>query len=263
MSSLAKELRSAREERKVTLQQVSDLTLINVQFLEAIEQDNLSFLPPAYVRAFIREFALAVGMDPKRAMRLHDDEFPTSRPAQSEEDQAESPAPDTAVTRDPLPGIRKALLSGKPTWVVTLAIAAFIVLIVVLALQDRSPEIATEEIPFESMVDETEERVGASLADQEALQPATLPPPADSLTLTAVITDSVWFHLLIDDQEPLEFIFPPERRRTWKAREKFLVTLGNAGGVEFNLNDKTIGVLGETGQVIRNVEFTRQTLETE
>jgi cytoskeletal protein RodZ len=263
MSSLAKELRKLREERQITLQQVSDLTLINVQFLEAIEQDNLSFLPPAYVRAFIREYALAVGMDPRRAMKLHDAEFPPVGLAGQEEDQPKSPTLEPPVSRLPLPGLRKTLFVGKPTWLVTVAIAAFTIIIVALALQDRSPEVATEEIPFQNMVEEAEERVGASLADQEAVQPASPPPTADSLTLTAVITDSVWFHLQIDDQEPLEFIFPPDRRRMWKARERFLVTLGNAGAVEFNLNDKTIGVLGEMSAVIRNIEFTRQTLETE
>ena len=202
-------------------------------------------------------------MDPKRAMKLHEEQFAAADPEERQEEQPESPAKKEESPRGPLSELRKALLRGKPSWVVTVAIAAFIILIVVLALQERTPEIATEEIPFQSMVEETEERVGASLEDHGAVQPAAPPPPADSLTLTVVITDSVWFHLLIDDQEPLEFIFPPERRRTWKARERFLVTMGNAGGVEFNLNDKTIGVLGETGQVMRNVEFSRQTLETE
>ena len=263
MDSLAQELRKSREARKITLQQVSDLTLINVQFLEAIEQDNLSFLPPAYVRAFIREYALAVGMDPRRAMKLHDAEVASTKPAPQEGNQRNAPFPEKPGPRMSLAGLRKALFGRKPAWLVTVAIAVFTVIIVALALQDSSPEIATEEIPFQSMVEEAEERVGASVADLEAVQPMTPAPPADSLTLTAVITDSVWFHLLIDDQEPLEYIFPPDRRKTWKAREKFLVTLGNAGAVEFNLNDKTIGILGDTGAVIRNVEFTRQTLGTE
>ncbi|MGB2959709.1 MAG: RodZ domain-containing protein [Bacteroidota bacterium] len=247
----------------MTLQQVSDLTLINVQFLEAIEQDNLSFLPPAYVRAFIREYALAVGMDPRRAMKLHDAGVASTKPAPQVRDQRNARIPETHGSRMSLTDMRKTLFGRRPAWLVTVAIAVFTVIIVALALQDGSPEIATQEIPFQSMVEEAEERVGASVANQEAMQPATPTPPADSLTLTAVITDSVWFHLLIDDQKPLEYIFPPNRRKTWKARKKFLVTLGNAGAVEFNLNDKTIGILGETGAVIRNVEFTRQTLDTE
>ncbi len=263
MSSLAQELRKAREEKRITLQQVSDLTLINVQFLEAIEQDNLSFLPPAYVRAFIREYALAVGMDPKRAMKLHNAEFASAGHAREEEGRQRELAPETPEARISLPVMQKALFSRKPAWLATVAITVFTVIVVTLALQDRSPEITTEEIPLQSMVEEAEERVGASIADQEAVLPETPILPADSLTLTAVITDSVWFQLLIDDQEPLEYIFPPNRRRSWKAREKFLVTLGNAGAVAFNLNDKLIGVLGNKGVVIRNIEFTRQMLGTE
>jgi hypothetical protein len=46
----------------------------------------------------------------------------------------------------------------------------------------------------------------------------------------------------------------------WKARDKFAVTLGNAGAMEFTLNKKKVGTLGKRGSVVRNVELNRKTL---
>ncbi len=264
MSSLARELREAREGKQITLQQVSELTLINVEFLEAIEENNLTFLPPAYVRAFIREYALVVGVDAKRAIRLYDAELAQKEAAkQKEAEPGRAHDPEESRLRMSLTALGKSLFAKKPAWPVTIAIAVFTVIIVVIALQDRSPEVVTQEIPFQSIVQETEERIGGTIADQEDVQPSVQTTPADSLTLFAVITDSVWIQILIDNQEPREYIFPPGRRRSWKARERFLVTLGNAGAVQFTLDDKLLGVLGDTGAVIRNIEFTRQMLNAQ
>jgi cytoskeletal protein RodZ len=264
MSSLAQELQDAREGKHITLQQISDLTLIDVEFLEAIEGNNLTFLPPAYVRAFIREYAMVVGIDSRRAMRLYDGELAQKEAAKGQgAEPGEVLTPGESRPRTSLTALAKSLFAQKPAWLVTIAIAIFTVIIVVLALQDRSPEVVTQEIPFQSIVQETQERIGGTIADQEDVQPTVQTTPADSLTLFAVITDSVWIQILIDNQEPREYLFPPDRRRSWRAREKFLVTLGNAGAVEFTLEGKLLGVMGDTGAVIRDIEFTRQMLNAQ
>ena len=67
MGTLAEDLRTARQHGQLTLQQVADLTLVNVKFLEAIDRGDYAFLPQAYVRAFVREYAQVVGIDPARA----------------------------------------------------------------------------------------------------------------------------------------------------------------------------------------------------
>jgi hypothetical protein len=47
---------------------------------------------------------------------------------------------------------------------------------------------------------------------------------------------------------------------SWKARNRFLLTIGNAGGVEVTLNKRPFGPLGQRGAVVRNREFNRQSL---
>ena len=75
--------------------------------------------------------------------------------------------------------------------------------------------------------------------------------------------DTVWVQVVVDTQAAREYIFPPDRRATWTARDRFLVTVGNAGGIQFTLNQTSLGTLGVPGAVVRNVEFSRRTLERE
>jgi hypothetical protein len=72
--------------------------------------------------------------------------------------------------------------------------------------------------------------------------------------------DSVWVQIAIDALPPVDYLFPPQSHRQWRARERFTITLGNAGGVQFHLNARDLGTLGKRGAVLRNVELTREAL---
>lgn len=59
---IGKELKSAREFQEMSLEQVMAITKINLRFLESIEEGRWNFLPPTYVKAFIRAYSNAVGL---------------------------------------------------------------------------------------------------------------------------------------------------------------------------------------------------------
>ena len=63
MPTLGEELRRKREERGITLAEISESTRIGTRFLKAIEIDNFSTLPGGiFTRSFIRAYAKQVGM---------------------------------------------------------------------------------------------------------------------------------------------------------------------------------------------------------
>ena len=125
-------------------------------------------------------------------------------------------------------------------------------------LAGKQSPLATQEIPFQNVIKENEQRLAAS--QHLAAKPEVLTGTPDSLTLRAVTTDSVWIQLVIDHLEPREYLFKPNARISWKAKERFSLTLGNAGGIQLTLNQKQLGVLGSKGSVVRNKELTRQLL---
>lgn len=59
-------LRQVREARGLSLRQIAAVTKIGVRFLEYIEEDRFAYLPPAvYLRGFLREYARALGLEPR------------------------------------------------------------------------------------------------------------------------------------------------------------------------------------------------------
>ncbi|MFH0349515.1 helix-turn-helix domain-containing protein [Leuconostoc citreum] len=65
-NQIGEQLKAARLAKNMSLDDVQQITKIQVRYLEAIESNNLSVLPgDFYVRAFIRQYALAMGLNPE------------------------------------------------------------------------------------------------------------------------------------------------------------------------------------------------------
>src|SRR5688572_33068603 len=63
-------MKRAREDRGVTLRHIADTTKISASALEALERSDFSRLPGGiFSRAFIRSYALEIGLDPEQTVR--------------------------------------------------------------------------------------------------------------------------------------------------------------------------------------------------
>jgi hypothetical protein len=71
------------------------------------------------------------------------------------------------------------------------------------------------------------------------------------LVLTGHVKERTWIRICVDDQEPKEYIFQPGSRPQWKGVRGFNILIGNAAGIEFDLNGETYENLGELGKVVR------------
>lgn len=66
MAGIGETLRSTREHRGLTIEQVARDTRISLRFLEALEAENFEELPaPVYVRGFLRSYANYLKIDPQ------------------------------------------------------------------------------------------------------------------------------------------------------------------------------------------------------
>jgi cytoskeletal protein RodZ len=72
MSDLGIILRKTRLEKKISLDDLQEVTKIRKRYLEAIEEGNYKVLPGSfYVRAFIKSYAEAVGLDPTEVLNMY------------------------------------------------------------------------------------------------------------------------------------------------------------------------------------------------
>lgn len=69
---LAEELKEARVKNNLTLKQLASKTRIDLKFLEAMEEGNFTFLPDLYVKAFVKEYANAAGLDPELTLKKYE-----------------------------------------------------------------------------------------------------------------------------------------------------------------------------------------------
>ena len=70
-------LREARERRGIPLRQIANATKISVAVLEALERNDITRLPGGiFGRAFVRSYAVEVGLDPERTIQEFVSQFP-------------------------------------------------------------------------------------------------------------------------------------------------------------------------------------------
>lgn len=81
MPTLGEELKRRREERQISLNDISESTRIGIRFLKAIDADNYAVLPGGiFTRSFIRAYAKQVGMSEDEAMSLYNEQVGGHKP---------------------------------------------------------------------------------------------------------------------------------------------------------------------------------------
>lgn len=76
MSTVAEQLRTAREARKLTVHEVAETTKIRTDHIRALESGNFDvFTAPVYIRGFVRTYATLLKLDVPQVMAALDDEL--------------------------------------------------------------------------------------------------------------------------------------------------------------------------------------------
>jgi cytoskeletal protein RodZ len=274
INEFADELRASREAKHISLTEISSATKIQLKYLRAMEEGDFTFLPAPYIRAFIRDYAKVIQIDPdataaRYEAMSHVSEKNVEKLQHEGEETEQVSSINHATPRQPAE-IRQPhrlpfqdLLTNQALKKKWLSIAALILLILVVALvasitgNGRNEQVS--ETPFEQIVKEKERppsdrSTGASAG---AVPSTTSRSFTDSLILQGRTSQNVWVRLVIDDDSSKEYLFGPNVVRTWKAKGKIRVSLGNAGGMTFRLNGKDLGMLGKPGAVVRNAVITR------
>lgn len=91
VTGLGDRLKQARTAKGFTLDDLQSITKIQKRYLSGIENEDFSMMPGSfYVRAFIKQYAEAVGLDPDEMLAMYKDTAPAV-PAEEEAGQLSSP----------------------------------------------------------------------------------------------------------------------------------------------------------------------------
>ncbi|MFA3782509.1 helix-turn-helix domain-containing protein [Melioribacteraceae bacterium 4301-Me] len=272
LDNFAKELKAIREEKKISLQQISIKTKIDPKFLEAIEEANFDILPQVYMRAFIKEYAEVLELNPNEVIAKYDKAMSgsISKFSTEENNEHEKTKGDIAI-KDIFHGtdfllkikekfavninlVKRALHTKKnlPYFLTGLVVILFFV---IYFFSNHGSNKITEEKPYDQLLKEQANIESAANANIQNSSKS----PLDSLSLFIKTKDSVWIKITADTTTR-EYLLPPNNSIKIKALRKYRLVVGNAGGVDIQLNGEQLQSLGKPGEV-KTVTIDRQGLK--
>ncbi|MBI9071992.1 MAG: DUF4115 domain-containing protein [Melioribacteraceae bacterium] len=252
--NFAKELKANREQTNVTLQQIQNRTKIDLRFLQAIEEGNYNIMPEVYIRAFIKEYAKAVGLDSELIINKYNlaKEGKTSEVEKTilEDGSASQQEIKRKFDASELTNAETDKTEKENTnLIVIIASAVVVVLLAVyfIFFNGSSTEIISET-PYEEVLQESEQRyqVADDTNSDEIVESESI--IIDSLTLRINAIDTCWVGVTVDKNLATDFIMYPKRSKILKAVSDFEIVVGNAGGVKFFLNNNDLNYEGMPGR---------------
>ncbi|MGH7377802.1 MAG: helix-turn-helix domain-containing protein [Candidatus Methylomirabilales bacterium] len=231
-------LRERREAKGLTREQAAEATRIKPVFLQAMEDDDYRLLPDEiYVIRFLHEYAAFLGLD-TAALR-------TQFLQQTSHAQAAGTA--GLGLKEPVRVSLRRLLPAA-----LLLVAAVPVLVVGYSLYTQGGRpAATRPVPPRAAVSPPGQP--AVLPPSPREMPAIPAPGPEGYLLRVRAASITWISVTIDGREVRDVLLQPGDTVQWRAQERYLITVGNAGGVHLTLNGQVLPPLGRPGQVLRNV----------
>jgi transcriptional regulator with XRE-family HTH domain len=258
MATLGEFLQQMRQQRGVTLEQAASQTKISLRMLKALEQNDFSQIPSeVFVKGFVRSYASFLGLDEREVLKRYQESVP---PFYTQTPIVE-PSKDLPVQS-----------LGKQGWAIKWMVGVVIVLmgIAIYGRLSSPPRLPVQDAAFTpTVISQPSSEPSAVFPDGLTVNVPGLSEPSDEglkagfptgeedLSLLIEATERSWVVAHIDDQTIKEVLLQPGERIRWQAKTKFVLTLGNAGGVKLALNGKTLDPQGPSGKVVKNVTLTR------
>jgi transcriptional regulator with XRE-family HTH domain len=257
MNEISKRLKEARIAKGLSLEDLSAATRINVKFLAEIESGEESSLPKVYRRTFIRSCAKELGLDPVELFELEAPETEELPDEPRETEFSFEPPVEKSVVSPVLknPFAERSQVRTMAIVVIFLLTALFLS-IQWLGSDDPESGQSTADTPVAVVQrpDLTAFPRGSGGDDPAA------PRFTDSLILRATTTESVWVQIVLDNVSNVEYTLPPNYTITLKAKENFLLTVGNPAGLKITLNGRRLDVLGDGNRPKKDIFLSRKLL---
>ncbi|MDQ2865038.1 MAG: DUF4115 domain-containing protein [Candidatus Eremiobacteraeota bacterium] len=237
MSALGERFRAAREARGLSLSDVAEQIRIRSVYLSAIEDENWKAIGPAvYTRGFLRTYARFLGLDSEEAVAEFGRSVPTTSAAAGGPNDTIRPLERTGRNLSPL------------IWFASLVAVVMVAFVFYNELAMRHPAPGSPSAVASSGA--APSGVPESADSSSPVEPSRTPGAVQKRHLLRVsFSGSSWLRVTVDGNVSMEGTFPPGTVRTFRGTRAAL-RIGNAGGVDVSVDGKSIGKLGNNGDVV-------------
>jgi cytoskeletal protein RodZ len=254
--TIGTKLRETREAQGIRIEEAANVTRIGKNYLIAMEDEAFDRLPsPAYVKGFLRVYAGFLGLSGDEIVALYEKSLPQPQPLHSLENEEEAP-----------PSRRKISIPSPLYWSIPL--------LLLLALsswlystgdrgrdaQNRAadsksePRAASPSFPARSSAAMGGDGVRLP-ADGVTGGPSSNPAPLRpaGIILKLKVNRDCWLNITIDDSVTQQYDLKTGDLIEWKGERVFALDLGNAAGVEAELNGRPLPPFGGEGKSVHVV----------
>jgi transcriptional regulator with XRE-family HTH domain len=225
-------LREARERRGISLRQIANATKISVSALEALEKNAISRLPGGiFSRAFVRSYALEVGLDPEATLQEFIAQFPHDSVTVGH------PTSEQVEDNEAIESNRRMATTFLRLILVSIPIAG-----VVLYFGTSGRPVAGVHVPALASVP-----VPASVPAPPTPKPA--PASVDRLTIVVLASELCWVAATVDGEKS-ERLLQAGEQQTFEVSQEAVVTFGDAGAVTMTINGAAARPLGKAGDAV-------------
>src|SRR5262245_21063517 len=251
MATLGQQLKQFREEKGISLNEISESTHIGIRVLQAIENDAYDVLPGGvFNRAFVRKFAKEVGFDEEQAVSLYEEQLEEQGGEPERTYQLgveEFEARPTSGNGLLLSFVALIILGGlayaayqyfTPADVESARRAA-------VAENVPTPSPTQSETPAPSVSPETSPAAEVTPTASPEVSPTPSPTPettsagAMRVQLSAPDED-VWVRVRPDGQKGEQLTLQPGEARVYEITEKIILSIGRVQSLRISINGRSV-----------------------
>jgi cytoskeletal protein RodZ len=231
--SFGRYLKTARSDKGLSLNEIAAEMRVPEKTLAHLEDETHEKLPDeVFVRGFVRAYSEIVDTNADEAVQR----YLASRHQYLQSLQFE----------------RHFLKAGQTFWprlLLILGTLVGIMLLSILALHKFNGSTATNEDTASAIQAKAPGKTSADrLKQPQTILTDTQKPQSYLLRIKTI--EATWLKVIIDRQQPKEYSLSPGDRLELRATSEFNLLVGNAAGINLQLNDRPIRIEGRHGQVV-------------
>ena len=214
MDNIGGILKKNRKDQGKTLEEVNGQTKISLEHLKLLEKNDYTFLPETYVKSFIKNYALALGLD--------GDDLVDRYAQNQEEKKKHKEEHEKEVEIETRTSKQKVI-----EWALGVGSLVLLISLILVYFQYKSQIHAQPAEPLQNFIKRENALAEIVLQEEGSMQNGHVDSP---LELEIRAKEKVWLRLTIDNQPQSEFKLSPTQNKKWTARNRFEIVIGKTTG---------------------------------
>jgi len=261
VESFGARLKREREQRKITLDDVSVSTKIATKFIVALEEEHFDQLPGGiFNKGFVRAYARHLGIDENQAIA---DFVAASAPSVPEIPPEETPVLAAMAVRVPESKKKSRSNDGIPWGIVAAGLLVIAVGFALWGFHSREKPIPRSVVATPVQSEKTQPATpetaipvsqpappGPSAGAPEAVAlPATSAAKAGVFTVLIKAREDSWVSITADGKPVIQDTLTSASEKSIEARNQIVIKAGNVGALDISFNGKQLAPQGHDKQV--------------